>query len=61
MLNTLSSPVRYAIAGFFAGIIGMFISSFMFENTADSWLLTPLAAAVGGYIGGRISQKRGKS
>lgn len=60
MLDNLSTPVKYAIIGCIALIVGWFISRAL-GFTGTPWWSSALAGAVGGYIGGVIRERRGKS
>ena len=60
-INRFSTPMRGAIIGYFGGVIGMFLSELIFAEPAGSWLLTPIATGVGGWIGGKIYERRKQS
>ncbi len=59
-LDKFGLPIKYAIVGFFAGILGAVPGHILglFDNPATAWS-TPIATAVGGAIGGFIREKRG--
>lgn len=61
-LNKYGPPRKYAILGFLGGIIGG-VLIFVFGLSDDPTLpwTTPLAGAAGGYIGGVIRRRQGKS
>ncbi len=61
-LNQFGLPVKYAIFGFVGGIGGVYlINTFGAGSTATTnYIVTPIAAAVGGAIGGWIRQRKGK-
>lgn len=61
-LNTYGLPVKYGIVGFFAGILGAFLSEILGFNSSgfSSFVSMPIAAAIGGAIGGWFRQRRGK-
>ncbi len=58
LLDNLSTPVKYAVIGCIALIIGWFISRALFGLTGTPWWASALAGAVGGYIGGWLNERR---
>ncbi|SIO43750.1 hypothetical protein SAMN05444722_2146 [Rhodovulum sp. ES.010] len=61
MLDTLGTPVRYAIIGCIGLVLGWFISRLLFDEVAATWWSSALAGAVGGYIGGWLKERRDRS
>lgn len=61
-LNNYGRPVKYGIVGFFAGILGAFLSETLGFNSSgfSSYISMPTAAAIGAAIGGWLRQRRGK-
>lgn len=60
-LNKFGLGVKYAIIGLIGGIIGAGLMWFFGrESDLNTYIVFPLAGAVGGYVGGRIRQKSGK-
>jgi uncharacterized membrane protein YeaQ/YmgE (transglycosylase-associated protein family) len=60
-LNKYGLGVKYAIIGLVGGAIGaVLVAVFGQESGSNSFLIFPIAGAVGGYVGGRLRQKRGK-
>jgi uncharacterized membrane protein len=58
MLKSFGEPVKIAILAFLGGVIGVFIISLFKKEYAASWVFSPLAAGLGGYVGGLIRQKK---
>ena len=58
MLKHSSEPIKIALLAFFGGVVGVFILSFFSKEYAAGWVLSPVAAGLGGYVGGLIRQKR---
>lgn len=58
MLKHSSEPVKIALLAFLGGVVGVFILSFFSKEYAASWVLSPVAAGLGGYVGGLIRQKK---
>ncbi len=60
-LDKYGLPVKYAIIGFFGGVIWLVIAYLIQYQSAAGPLATLVALAVGGFVGGFIRQKMGKS
>ncbi|MBY8976546.1 hypothetical protein KHP62_12055 [Rhodobacteraceae bacterium NNCM2] len=59
-LTKYGLPRKYAIIGFFSGILAAVAEWILGSN--DGWsgfVLYPLACIIGGYIGGHIRRRRG--
>ena len=61
-LNQFGLPVKYAIFGLVGGILGVYlVNTFGAGSTATiNYIITPIASAVGGAIGGWFRQRKGK-
>lgn len=60
-LNKYGLPVKYGIVGFIAGIGGALLSDLMgYGGGLGIYIQTPVAAGVGGAIGGWLRQRKGK-
>lgn len=60
ILDNLTTPIKYAIFGCSAVIVGWFISLALFDDVAGTWWSSALAGAVGGYVGGWLKDRRGR-
>lgn len=62
-LNRYGLPTKYGVVGFFAGIIGAFLSEMLGFTDAglSTYMTTPIATAIGGAIGGWLRQRSGKT
>ena len=60
-LDRFDTPMRFSIIGFFGGVIGVFILSILKDDPNASWFLTPIATGIGGYVGGLIRRRHGRS
>jgi len=59
-LNKYGLPIKYAIFGFFGGMIGVFIANIIgFNDGSISYISTAIAAGTGGAVGGWIRQWKG--
>ncbi len=61
-LNKYGLPTKFAIIGLVGGLIGAFISHKMQLNDGSAiyYVGTPIAAAMGGAIGGWFKDRDGK-
>jgi hypothetical protein len=60
-LNRLGLPTKYAIVGFFGGLIGSLISWAVGLTDDVSYVAIPLGTALGGAVGGWLRQRRGRT
>jgi hypothetical protein len=61
-LNKYGLTKKYAIIGFVGGSIGTILSYALdLMQSQSAILMTPIATAVGGYLGGFLGEKFGKS
>ena len=60
-LNRYGLPRKYAVIGFCGGVLAA-VAWFVLGQTNDpiNFVVTPLATALGGYVGGIIRERRGK-
>ncbi|MEA3292495.1 MAG: hypothetical protein U9Q71_09385 [Pseudomonadota bacterium] len=61
-LNKYGLPTKYAIICFVAGIVGVFLANMIgFNYGGASYISTPIAAGIGGAVGGWLRQRKGKN
>lgn len=60
-LDKYGLPVKYAVIGFFGGVIWLIIASLIQFQSAAGPLATLAAVTIGGFAGGFIRQRMGKS
>lgn len=60
-LDKYGLPVKYAVIGLCGGIIWLIIASLIQYKTAAGPLATVAAVTIGGFAGGFIRQRMGKS
>ena len=59
-LNQFGLPVKYAIIGAAAVVLGVWLAGLLGMNMAMGYLSAAIAGAVGGAIGGWMRQRKGK-
>ncbi len=59
-MNNLTTPLRYAIVGAVAGLIGFGLSFALGLNPSAPWWLIVIAMAIGGYVGGMLKDRRNR-
>lgn len=60
-LNKYGLPVKYAILCFAGGIVGVFLANlFSYNQGGLHYIMTPIAAGIGGAIAGFIRKRQGK-
>ena len=59
-LNQFGLPVKYAILGAIATVLGVFLAGLLGMNMSMSYLGAAIAGIIGGAVGGYIRQKQGK-
>ena len=60
-LNQYGLPAKYGILGFLGGIVGASISDLLgFGSGLSLYVTTPIAAGIGGLVGGWLRQRRGE-
>ncbi len=59
-MNNLSTPVRYAIIGAVAGLIGYGLSLALGQSPGAPWWIIVIAMGIGGYVGGFFKDRRSK-
>lgn len=57
-MNNLTTPVRYAIIGAVAGLIGYGLSLALGQGPGAPWWIIVIAMGIGGYIGGYLKDRR---
>ncbi|WP_415406505.1 hypothetical protein ACLHDG_12125 [Sulfurovum sp. CS9] len=61
-LNRFGLPVKYAVLCFAGGFLGVFLAkTFGYGSDTINYISTPIAAAVGGAIGGWLRQRKGRT
>jgi len=59
-LNRFGLPVKYAVIGFFAGLLGILIAHLIGFRLQQPWAGV-VGVSLGGLIGGYVRQRRGKA
>ena len=59
-LNRLGLPVKYAILSFSGALLGVFLAKTFGYSGMINYISTPIAAAIGGAIGGWLRQRKGR-
>ncbi len=61
-LNKFGLPVKYAVLSLFGAFLGVFLAkTFGYTSDAINYVSTPVAAAIGGAIGGWMRQRKGRT
>ncbi len=60
-LNQYGLPLKYGIIGFVSGIIGTLLLNMLGSGSGGvSYISIPVAAGLGGAVGGWLRQKKGR-